>query len=146
MCKQYQDSNKPPQQKHPPPWSAQMGKRLGTPQVPPPAGTRGPVQLGVPDPFTRKISRFPKKHFTQSSSRFNPQKPPPDYKPLPLLKGKSLSICERLYCLCHYTKVKPLSLCLSVLLFIGSLCVSLVEWPHSILFTVCIPSSDLCDC
>ena len=56
----------------------------------------GANQLTVPDPFTRKVSRHPKKQFTQSSSRFQPQKPPPDYKPLPLLKG-TLSIDGTLY-------------------------------------------------
>ncbi|XP_064402528.1 serine/threonine-protein phosphatase 2A 56 kDa regulatory subunit epsilon isoform-like [Halichondria panicea] len=81
-----QEKTTPP--KHPPPWSPPSGgKRLGTPQITPGSSTRS--QLGVPDPFTRKISRFPKKHFTQSSSRFNPQQPPPDYKPLPLLKDAS---------------------------------------------------------
>ncbi len=45
-------------------------------------------QLSVPDPFTRKISRLPRKQFTQSSSRYTPQKPPPDYKALPLLKSE----------------------------------------------------------
>lgn len=51
-----------------------------------PGAAASPNQLSVPDPFTRKISRFPKKLFTQTSSRFQPKKPPPDYKPLPLLK------------------------------------------------------------
>lgn len=78
------------------------GQRLGTNPISPLVNNAGPGgvnvsgslgnqgQLSVPDPFTRKISRLPKKLFTQSSSRFAPQKPPPDYKPLPLLKGQLL--------------------------------------------------------
>lgn len=64
-----------------------------TPPIPHhyPGASASPNQLTPPDPFTRKVSRLPKKLFTQSSSRFQPQKPPPDYKPLPHLKGKQLS-------------------------------------------------------
>ena len=88
--------NQPPKYPH-----SRPGQRLGTPNAISPlvhssgggggggGGVAAPShgQLSVPDPFTRKISRLPKKLFTQSSSRFAPQKPPPDYKPLPLLKG-----------------------------------------------------------
>lgn len=98
-------SGQPP--KYPPP---RPGQRLGTPNpvsplaqhsaggspghvagpgvhgAPPPGHPQ--AQLAVPDPFTRKISRHPKKFYTQSSSRFAPKKPPSDYKPLPLLKGE----------------------------------------------------------
>ena len=95
-------TNQPP--KYPPPRPTggppgQQQQRLGTPNpisplvhTPGIAGAGGPqAQLSVPDPFTRKISRLPKKMYTQSSSRFAPQKPPSDYKPLPLLKGEVTS-------------------------------------------------------
>ena len=79
---------------HPPKHTALWGP--GSPHTPhrllPPhhhSGISSPNQLSVPpDPFNRKVSRHPKKFLTQSSSRFQPQKPPPDYKPLPHLKGR----------------------------------------------------------
>ena len=93
-----QSHSQPPSRPPPPQYSAPRGPvkpgqhhRLGTPHhgPPPPAGASNKAdKLQIPpDPFTRKISRLPKKHLTQSSSRFQPKKLPPDYKPLPLLKG-----------------------------------------------------------
>lgn len=85
---------------HPPKHPALRGP--GSPHTPhhllPPhhrPGISSPNQLSVPpDPFNRKVSRHPKKFLTQSSSRFQPQKPPPDYKPLPHLKGR---ICVAIF-------------------------------------------------
>ena len=84
---------------HPPKHPALWGSP-GSPHTPhhllPPHHHPGtsPNQLSVPpDPFNRKISRHPKKFLTQSSSRFQPQKPPPDYKPLPHLKGREYVSC-----------------------------------------------------
>ena len=65
-----------------------LGSGAGSGIAVPPGGGQAHGQLTVPDPFTRKISRLPKRQFTQSSSRFTPQKPPPDYKALPLLKSE----------------------------------------------------------
>lgn len=61
----------------------------GSSKTPPKAGTPplgGTSSLPVPDPF-RKMTHISRKNpQTQSSSRFNVKKPPPDFKPLPLLK------------------------------------------------------------
>ncbi|XP_003386538.1 PREDICTED: serine/threonine-protein phosphatase 2A 56 kDa regulatory subunit epsilon isoform-like [Amphimedon queenslandica] len=68
--------------------TSKASKGLG--KTPPKAGTP-PLgvqssSLPVPDPF-RKMSHINRKNQqTQSSSRYNLKKPPPDYKPLPLLK------------------------------------------------------------
>ena len=94
-----QSHTQPPSRPPPPQYSAPRGPvksgqhhRLGTPHhgPPPPAGASNKAdnKLQIPDPFTRRVSRLPKKHLTQSSSRFQPRKLPPDYKPLPLLKGR----------------------------------------------------------
>ena len=111
---QSQPTRPPPPQYTPPkgPIKAGPHQRLGTPHhggPPPPAGTPhagapAPINVGtsssatnqltIPDPFTRKVSRLPKKHLTQNSSRFQPRRLPPDYKPLPLLKGMTRDVEE----------------------------------------------------
>ena len=54
-----------------------------------PAPTQG--KLAVPDPFTRRTTKLPRKRQpTQSSARYQVQKIPPDYQHLTPLKGETL--------------------------------------------------------
>lgn len=58
-------------------------------------GAQGATQnkLNVPDPFTRRTAKLPRKRQpTQSSARYQVQKVPPDYQHLTPLKGELLMI------------------------------------------------------
>ena len=48
-----------------------------------------PASQGLsPDPFLRKVTKLPRRRQpTQSSARYTSQRLPPDYHPLPLLRG-----------------------------------------------------------
>ena len=64
---------------------------VNTPARPGMPGAQGSTQnkLNVPDPFTRRTAKLPRKRQpTQSSARYQAQKVPPDYQHLTLLKGK----------------------------------------------------------
>jgi serine/threonine-protein phosphatase 2A regulatory subunit B' len=75
-------------------------KGLKGAKAPPKAGTpplgSNTATLPVPDPF-RKVSHITRKNKqTQSSSRYQVKKPPPDYKPLVLLKDTAQGDREQL--------------------------------------------------
>lgn len=68
---------------------------VGTPARPGISGAQGSPQnkLNVPDPFTRRTTKLPRKRQpTQSSARYQAQKVPPDYQHLTALKGKHLLV------------------------------------------------------
>ena len=66
-----------------------------TPAKPGTSGAQGSPQnkLNVPDPFTRRTTKLPRKRQpTQSSARYQVQKVPPDYQHLTPLKGELLLV------------------------------------------------------
>ena len=70
---------------------------VNTPAKPGMPGAQGSTQnkLNVPDPFTRRTTKLPRKRQpTQSSARYQVQKVPPDYQHLTPLKGESLLMLE----------------------------------------------------
>ena len=70
---------------------------VNTPAKPSMPGAQGSTQnkLNVPDPFTRRTTKLPRKRQpTQSSARYQVQKVPPDYQHLTPLKGESLLMLE----------------------------------------------------
>ena len=60
-----------------------VGGASGMNRLTPPAGQGLP-----PDPFLRKVTKLPRRRQpTQSSAQYTSQRLPPDYHPLPLLRG-----------------------------------------------------------
>ena len=79
-----------------------LKSRAGRSSSPPVASKTTPSS-----PFRKQsiIPRGLQSRRTQSSSDFKRKKPPPDYKPLPLLKGNTFIIISHAYAPCVYKHV-----------------------------------------
>ena len=84
---------------------------VSTPARPGISGAQGSPQskLNVPDPFTRRTTKLPRKRQpTQSSARYQVQKVPPDYQHLTPLKGELLLLLSMdWYGLLHDPQMLP---------------------------------------